>query len=112
MAWKEIMEIGLHDLANEEHLQVRYEDLIADPLAVVQRVMSYLDLDLAPSVAEFTTRITDDTASPYHAQLQQYWYRNDHRVRVGRWRENLTRTEQGTIETALEPLLKALGYAV
>ena len=31
IAWKEIMEIGLQDLANVPHLQIRYEDLIASP---------------------------------------------------------------------------------
>ena len=36
MAWKQIMEIGLHDLQAVPHLQIRYEDLVMNPALIPQ----------------------------------------------------------------------------
>lgn len=109
-AWKEILEIGLKDLEQVSHLQIRYEDLLASPATAADSVFSYMGLDLHPAVRQFYERIANETASPYHAKHQDYWYQNNHAVRVGRWRENLTEEEQKEISTILAPLLIRLGY--
>jgi len=110
LAWKEVMEIALEDLAGVPHLQLRYEDLLNDPDAEARRVLAFLDLAAHPAVAAFCARIQDATAGSYHAQHQDRWYRADHRFRVGRWRENLTEEEQERITALLSPLLQRLGY--
>lgn len=110
LAWKEIMEIALHDLAEVPHLQVRYEDLIADPGAVSRRLLSYLELEPDPAVERFCANIQNSTGDSYHAQIQTIWYRPDHQVRVGRWRENLTEEECRIIQSSLSQLLEKFDY--
>lgn len=110
LAWKEIMEIALQDLAEVPHLQIRYEDLIADPYRVLQQLLSYLNLDPDPAVTNFCKKIQNSTTDSYHARIQTMWYRDDHRMRVGRWRENLTEEDSDIINSALSPLLCKLGY--
>jgi len=112
IAWKEIMEIGLEDLANVSHLQIRYEDMIASPESVAQEIFDYMGLDMRSTVGDFCRRISNDTASPYHASYQDHWYRNDHEVRIGRWRKNLSASEKREINTLLAPLLDHFGYPV
>jgi hypothetical protein len=112
IAWKEIMEIGLQDLANVPHVQIRYEDLIASPESVARQIFDYMGLDMRSTVGDFCRRISNDTASPHHARHQDHWYRNDHEVRIGRWQKNLSASEKREINTLLAPLLDHFGYPV
>ena len=109
-AWKEIMEIAFTDLERVPHLGIRYEDLVRDPVETVRLVLDHLGLDLHPAVVAFCTKIQNDTPGSYHAQTQINWYRDDHRIRVGRWRENLSPVQQSEIHDVLEPILRTLGY--
>ncbi|GAB4500235.1 MAG: hypothetical protein OHK003_19530 [Anaerolineales bacterium] len=111
-AWREIVEIGLSDLQNTDHLQIRYEDLLANPISTAEKIFQYLGLNFHDNVAAFCERISNDTNFSYHAKNQEQWYRQNHRNRVGRWRENLTEQEQVTLTNILSPLLSRLGYPI
>lgn len=110
MAWKQIMEIGLQDLQNVPHLQIRYEDLVVSAGSVIVNIFNYMGLDLHPAVIKFSSQIANDTQFTYHASHQDYWFQNNHYHRIGRWRENLTKMEQEKINNILMPLLVRLGY--
>lgn len=110
LAWKEVMEIALADLADAPHLEVRYEELVRSPRDVARGIGMYLGLREDPAVLRFCERIRDATPASYHAAHQSTWYRGDHGSRIGRWRENLTEAEQQTIHEALAGLLRKLGY--
>ncbi len=49
LAWKEILEIALDDLASVPHLQVRYEDLVTRPEDQAARITEYLGLSPIPT---------------------------------------------------------------
>lgn len=112
LAWKEIMEIGMQDLTQVSHLQVKYEDIVISPDLVAGKIFAYLGLDLHPAVRKFCDQITNNTNNSYHAKHQNQWYESDHEVRVGRWRYNLTDVEQEKINAILQPLLVTLEYSV
>lgn len=111
LAWKEILEIALADLAGVPHLQVRYEDLVAKPEEQALAITEYLGLPSHSDVKAFCGRIQDTTDGSYHARHQSMWYRHDHVRRVGRWRSNMTLDEQRLVEDSLRDLLGRLGYA-
>lgn len=111
-AWREIVHIGLDDLAHVPHLQIRYEDLVARPRDVARQLVEYLGLPLHPRVIEFSEKIQNTTHGSYQAKYQSIWSRRDHRQRVGRWRENLSEELQRDVLMILEPTLKLLGYPV
>lgn len=112
VAWESIIQIALADLEQTNHLEVRYERLVTDPLNVADELLAFLELPCAPSVREFAQRIQDRTAGSYQARFQTQWYRPDHQVRIGRWRENLTPAQQAAIHSLIGPTLTRLGYDV
>jgi hypothetical protein len=108
--WKEVVETTLSDLPQVPYLQVRYEDLLATPEITAKKIFDFLGVELHSNTLEFCRKITSNTSSAYHAKIQEQWYRNDHKVRVGRWRENLNEEEQEVINYLLTPLLTQFGY--
>ncbi len=109
-AWKTIMEIALHDLAHTPHFMLRYEDLVAQPERKARELFAFLELSFTPEVAAFCANIQNETANSYHAQKQVKWFREDHGVRIGRWRENMSPEEAARVEELLRPLLAQFGY--
>lgn len=112
LAWTESMHIALQDLGAAPHLQVRYEDLVREPVEEAHRLCDYLELDMDPAMLDFTRKIQDTTAGSHQAAKQSMWYRENHRVRIGRYRENLTAEELRIIIPLLAPTLERLGYQV
>lgn len=110
-AWKAVVEVALADLEDTPHLEVRYEDLVRDPLATARRIHPFLGLEDDPAVAAFAGKVQDRTSDSYHAKFQDQWSRPDHQRRMGRWRENLSPAEQDAVQNLLSPLLTRLGYA-
>jgi hypothetical protein len=112
VAWQAIVQIALADLAGTDHLEVRYERLVADPQGAARELLEYLQLPPDPAVGEFARRIQDRTSGSYQARFQSQWYRHDHEVRVGRWRENLLPEQQDAIHALIGLTLSRLGYDV
>jgi hypothetical protein len=110
LAWKETIEIALDDLASVPHLQIRYEDLVADPLANARVVLDYLGLALSPDVDAFCQKVQASTEGSHQAAKQDRWYQPDHRSRVERWRENLTPELQEHLTELLREPLARLRY--
>lgn len=111
-AWRAIMEIAQQDLAQTPHFMLRYEDLVRDSERQARALFEFLELPFAPEVAAFCMNIQNEVASSYHAQKQVKWFREDHAVRIGRWRENMSPHEATRVETLLRPLLLQFGYSV
>jgi hypothetical protein len=109
-AWKTIMEIALNDLVGVPHFALKYEALIENPQRLAQEILRFLELPEHPGVFEFCNKIQNRTTDSYQAEKQVKWYRDDHQVRVGRWRENLKEEEAQAVEELLRPLLTQLGY--
>ena len=94
LAYKAIMEIALQDLKLVPHFQISYEDLVLEPNTIADNIFNYLGLRASPETKEFCGKIQDDIISSYHAQHQERWFTDNHRKRIGRWRENLTEDQQ------------------
>lgn len=112
LVWDESMQIALQDLAAVPHLQIRYEDLISTPGEIAQTLLSYLELDVDPAVSKFLDKLQDTTQGSYQAKHQDVFFRDNHRFRVGRYKENLTPNELHTINQLIGPTLEKLGYVV
>lgn len=111
-AWKETLEITMAELVQVPHLQIHYEDLIATPYHTAKEIFEFMGLEIHSQTLEFCKSISNQTDAPYHAQYQSQWYRDNHKTRLGRWHENLTRHEQESIQKILAPLIEQLGYSV
>lgn len=100
------------ELVQVPHLQIHYEDLIATPYHTAKEIFEFMGLEIHSQTLEFCKSISNQTDAPYHAQYQSQWYRDNHKTRLGRWHENLTRHEQESIQKILAPLIEQLGYSV
>jgi hypothetical protein len=110
MVWRDIMEIALADLSSIPHLMVKYEDMVLAPENVAKTILNYLGLSWDFRVQEFCRHIQNSTRNSYHAQYSTAWYRDNHSIRVGRWKENLDATQQELIQDILRNTLGKLGY--
>ena len=108
--WLTVMEIALADLEEVPHLAVRYEELVQKPWEIAQNILHFLDLPEHDQVRDFCERIQNRTDGSYQPEKQSKWYRPDHKVRVGRWRENLSDAEAEAVTALLAPMLERLGY--
>lgn len=99
--WVRDTQAGIGKRGDARYLEVRYEDLVADPERVMRGLVEALDEPWVPDVlvekvpkggkrAHANSRIT--TAS------------------VGRWRKDLTADEQRQVHAIGGPLLERLGY--
>jgi len=98
------------EMRHENYLELRYEELVEAPGAVLQKGLEFLGLTLGPAVTAFAEKIQDATAGSYHAKKQVRHYIENHKRRVGRYRENLTGQEIAEVEDVCGTLLSELGY--
>jgi hypothetical protein len=92
--WKIIiasMEEGRRQVAEENFLELRYEDLCADPTASMQRVTRFAGLEWTPDFAASVAR-------------QSLRSMND------RWRTELTPAQQQVLQASLAETLERCGY--
>ena len=95
---------------NGRYLEVRYERLVEEPLAVAGEALAFMGLNTPAEVAEFCSKIQDETGGSYHALKQVRHYVDNHSRRIGRYRENLEPEQLAEVESACGGLLRELGY--
>jgi len=89
-------------------VEVRYEDLVADPPAVLRTICDGIGAPLDAAWLESVRRTEDDgeqTKRPdYEGAVSG--------ASVGRWRTDLSATERREVERLCGPRLRELGYEV
>jgi len=110
--WRIAIETARSDGARlgERYAEMRYEDLVGDPPATLERVFAFIGLGVAETVLAFSRKIQDATAGSYHARRQVRHYVENHRRRVGRFRENLSGEQIAAVEAVSGSVLRELGY--
>jgi hypothetical protein len=94
----------LHD---DQLLDVRYEDLVADPVAVLERVADFLTLDHStiPTMLTYHQNV-DETAEKYHSRLRE----PPSATSVRSWESVLTAEEVALVEHVTRRWMKRHGY--
>ena len=96
-------------LGPRRYHEIRYEDLVADPVVPITELCAFLDLDFEPpmlSLTERTDRVLERVrANPRHARLAEP-------VSSGArsWRTHMTQRDLARFETVAGDLLEQLGY--
>lgn len=111
--WRDSVLLGRRDgqrLPGGRYLEVRYESLVLDPLRAVGEVMSFLELEVTEGVRALLERIQNETSGSYHAKRQVRHYVDNHSIRVGRYRENLTEEQVNEVLAVCGDLMRELGY--
>lgn len=90
--------------------EVRYEDLLTQPAVTFRGVLDFLGLEPDPGVDAFLLKIQDETTGSYHAKKQVRHFVDNHRRRIGRYRENLDEEQLKDVLAVCGELLEELGY--
>jgi hypothetical protein len=92
-----------------QYLEIRYEDLVRDTPATVQRVTSFLDLAFDDRILRYheqDLRLGDVAG---HPRLHGVW-EPVYQSSVGRWRTTFDARQVAELDRLLGPTLAALGY--
>ena len=92
------------------YLELRYEDLIADPTAVLQRVCTHIDVAFDPAMLDFGSAaaklVRPDEMSWKRETLGPLLSANH-----GKWRKGLSAYQARTTELLCAGPMRSLGYA-
>jgi hypothetical protein len=94
---------------------VHFEAMITDPLAFAHVVCARIGIAAEAhdaTLKRWAARVQDsNTADFVEAMTSRGYSRNDHSVRLGRWRENLTDEEVDRIWPIIAAPAERFGYA-
>lgn len=92
-------------LKNQNHLLVRYEDLITDVENRSREIFSFLGLPITPEENTFLQGAAQKLFARHGTSESPA-------ASIGRWQQDMTPEQQATCNTALESVLRRFGYAV
>ena len=90
--------------AGERYLELRYEDLVADPARELQRICEFASLPWEPEMVEYAGKV-DVSNLPEHQRLAQPPTPN-----VRNWREEMPATDARAFEDVAGDVLRSSGY--
>ncbi len=88
----------------DRYLEVRYEDLVVGPAAVVERICSFTGLAFDPSMLAYSGEV-DVSAKPHQQRLKQAPTPG-----VRNWRSDMSQEDVAAFEAVAGDLLAELGY--
>lgn len=103
--WKRAVRAGRTSgqrLGAERYLEIRYEDLTAEPEAWMRRVCNFLSLPFDPVVLGSSMRMTDAIMSAEESRIMQ---------NSGKWRDYFSPGDVARLESYAGKTLAELGYA-
>lgn len=107
--------------------ELRYEDLVLAPDAVLRKVCEFLDLDYANRMMDYRAsgdrhighlgdRLLPDgrgkVPRELRAQLHQSLVQPLRKDRVHNWRQQMSADDRATVEAVAAPLMRELGYDI
>lgn len=111
--WDCINSYGFKQVENRAIL-VRFEEMIADPACFAQTVCHKIGIPSGEvAVSKWADRVQDSNNSRFvEAMTSRSYSRPDHAVRVGRWRENLTKGESEKLWPMVSETAERFGYRI
>ena len=94
--WNYINSEGYRQVREMAHV-VRFEDMVREPELFARAICRDVGLDLAgpgSSIKQWASRVQDSNNERFvEAECSKNYSRPDHRVRIGRWKENLSQND-------------------
>ncbi|MEJ2706903.1 MAG: sulfotransferase domain-containing protein [Anaerolineales bacterium] len=92
----------------KSYLLVRYEDLVKEPVKVVQETCTFLDIPYRAEILDFWKQADQlgDTYQDHHQKVHRP-IRSDS---IGSWRRKLSEAQQEQVQRLLKTKLAELGY--
>jgi hypothetical protein len=100
----------LRMLADERHIELRYEDLVADPEGELRRITDFLGIAFEPGMIEDYSR---RSASKFGGSLPGFHVHLAEKPSLSqtyKWMKSMSRVDQAIAHELAGPLLAELGY--
>ncbi len=107
--WVRNVERGCRDgrkLGPDRYLEIHYEDLVQDPMETVEVVCSFLDERFDPALLNHTALARQQIGPGGHMEVRKPISASS----VGRWRREMTPTDQKIAARVAGKTLKRFGY--
>ena len=93
----------------ENYMEIRYEELVTKPEEIIKDTCDFLDIDYDSKMLDHTKQVKKlgDTDKEHHSNLSKPISSDS----VGKWRNNLSESDQESITKLLHKHLQRLGYA-
>ena len=109
--WLDDTAAGMAWRGDARYVQIRYEDLVADPASVLREVCAVIGAEADP--AWLATVTTTAAATDDAGQTKRPDYEGDvSGASVGRWRADLEADDRREVERLCGPRLRELGYEI
>ncbi|PHN03463.1 sulfotransferase family protein [Flavilitoribacter nigricans] len=111
--WNFINTLGFRQVGSLAQLS-RFEEMLEDPLGFAMRIGQEVGVDTAgrsPHLEAWARRVQNTNNARFvEAHTSRPYSTRDHRVRIGRWRENLTPDEVESVTPIIEDTAARFGY--
>lgn len=111
--WNYLNTVGFEQVKNLVKIKY-FEELILETETYAQNICEDLELDksiIQPALSDWRQRVQNVNNSKFkEAKTSQAYSTNDHKVRVGRWKENLTASEVAMVWPMVEATATRFGY--
>ena len=113
--WNYINSVGLVTVKDHVILS-RFEDMLANPRAFAERVGHQTRIDTVrntPALDAWAQRVQNTNNARFvEAETSREYSRADHRVKVDRWKENLSEEDLGRVMPIIKETAEEVGYAL
>jgi hypothetical protein len=119
---------GAAEIPERSYMELRYEDLVADPETALRRICKFVELDFDPAMLAYHERAPErlaemdrDLDNPDNGIVRTGTNRMAAHAltseppttnRTGRWRSEMSADELAEFESVAGPMLAGLGYAL
>lgn len=113
--WRYINSVGYAQVKDICHI-TRFEEMLNDTCTFVRKVLSKINLDIDdknPDLLAWIDRVQDSNNEKFvEAETSRAYSTEDHSVKVGRWKENLTHKEIKTVLPMVSESALQFGYKI
>lgn len=109
--WDYLVSKSLNDLGKHPHIKICYENFVRNTEQEVKKILTYCNINqMNDSIWSYISRVQNQTVNSYHAKKQRKWYRDNHKKRISRYKENLTDKQINTVWNIVKDTAERLGY--
>lgn len=93
-------------------LIVRYEDLIIESKETISQILAFISSKTSiEDLTLYMEKLQNNTSHSYHAKFQIHWFRNNHKTRINRYKENMTEKEISETYAIIKKTASNFGYS-
>lgn len=114
LLWRYIVnrvDSDLDDCPSDSHRRILYDSLIASPHKTIGGLCRFMGIDSTDQQRQWAAdNVSSQTNKGYNPPSQAHWTTDDHRNRIGRYKENLSGSDAEMVYAMLNVELRKYGY--